>query len=245
MQKWGRSLPQPIDFVARHVHHGVAMMRVDERAVVRGVCIFLLGAPALAVGACSTGDQVCIEDSIDRDKSDDCPYGPVGGPKVKVADDNSCQDLPDFAAKPVAGACPSWADVWVRFTAGDGGRCSNAGCHSGASLGAGLSLPADQPGKAYETLSNYQRDGRPYLQDKGKPGAEKAWILCNVQALIGGYSPMPQPGGLVGPTKTTDIALVRDWVNCGMQIEGGGSGGGGVGGGAGGLGGAGGVGGAI
>ena len=247
MQKRGRSLPQPVDFVARPVQHGVAMKRrVDGGGWLRqGICLWLVVAPAIAAGACSTaiGDQVCTEDSNESDKDDDCPYGPLGGPKVKVSEDDSCKDLPDFTQCAAPG--PSWLEVWARFTAGDGGRCSNAGCHSGKSLGAGLELLADQPGKAYEALSKYENDGHPYLRDALEPGAEKAWILCNLQALRGGYSPMPQPGGLTGDQKDKDLALVRAWVNCGMKATGGGTGpgGGGGAGGGGGLGGAGGAGG--
>lgn len=198
--------------------------------------LLIVALAGCALGACSTdvGDQVCTEESIDRDRDDDCPYGPPGGPAVQVGDD-FCSDEPVFysaGAEPAECATewtfPKVMEIFDRedvFTAG-GGNCSNANCHGVASLD---QIPINQPpmiaGNAAEThksltawgMTDY---GRPYIRavdaSASTPGkSEQAWILCNLTSLRGQI--MPSPSGFQKEPGAESLKIIRGWVNCGMR----------------------------
>ena len=239
------------------------------------VPLVLASLLGFAAAACSTdvGDQSCTEESIDRDRDDDCPYGPPGGPSVQIAGDEFCTDppkLPDPADIPASCAQEfTFTRVFNIMTnpdvkEGGGGDCTNSSCHGVAKL--------DDPPKfnppmvatsASETHKSLQAwgmatYGRPYIRDINAgaevPGSsEDAWILCNLRGLRGKI--MPFAAGFIGDEGKASVDVVRGWVDCGMQAPvegesaaggagvGGGPGAGGAGGGPG-VGGAGGAGGA-
>ncbi len=199
---------------------------------------------SLDVG-CDVGDARCPTDTVEEDRSDDCPYGPPGGPQKKKAE--RCTIVFDDAQCDV-----TWADdvfpilVAPADKTRSGGGCTNPGCHGpGTQGGERLLLPAEATAsELYEALASFTNDrGDPYVaQDDSS-----AWFLCNLTAIEGGGSAMPPTAGLTDLPDTadddTDLDVITRWVRCGMKNDGVGTGGGGGAGGAGGGGGAGGAGG--
>jgi hypothetical protein len=221
----------------------------------------LLGCAAFA---CSTdvGDQACTEESIERDRDDDCPYGPPGGPSVQF-DEDFCLDRPDIPAELPADCATKYTftSVFQIFITENtaapvgGGNCMGANCHGVANI---ADKPAYLPAMAETDMDGTHESlqawglatyGRPYIRSiragDDVPGTpEDAWILCNLTGKRGKIMP-----NVTGFQTETSLQAVRNWVNCGMQApqpgEAGGAGGAGVGaGGAGDVGGVGGVGGA-
>jgi hypothetical protein len=191
------------------------------------VCAVVVAA---AAPSCSVGDAHCTDRTVEEDRDDACPYGPPGGPQRKVAD--GCVITFDDA-----NCTKTFADdvypILLAPVGQGGGGCTLAGCHGPSGTGA-LALVVEEtptPSALYEALAAVQNDDQdPYLAEN----APNAWFLCNVKATIGGGSAMPPTAGLTSPE---NVAVVEEWVRCGMKNDGSGVGGGPVGG-AGGAGGA-------
>lgn len=209
------------------------------------------------VAGCSTdvGDQVCTEESIERDRDDDCPYGPPGGPSVQITGDGFCPDPPVIDEAGPGCDTATFGSVYAMFEKPidpDGGNCVDSKCHGVAAAGDTPKFfpamiqrdpenPQDALGPTYDSLQKWgiAKYGRPYIRGvdaepstAGSP--EQAWILCNLQGQRGLIMPSP-----TGFKSDAPLATVRAWVDCGMKktLE---AGAGGAGGGAG-VGGAGGV----
>ncbi len=173
-----------------------------------------------AWAACATNDALCYPDSNPADKSDDCPYGPPGGPKVQ---ESACPDIEQSGD----GCTVSWDDVYGLFDGPQGG-CTASACHGDMSKAAfGIYLPTGDSMTAYATLTSYKgAPGYPYI-DVDSP--KHSWILCNLKGVQGGGYPMPKPSGFTDPMALETIAT---WARCGMPGPGvtpdaGGAGGGG------------------
>ncbi|MFO0552172.1 MAG: hypothetical protein U0271_27545 [Polyangiaceae bacterium] len=190
---------------------------------------FALALAALALASCSVGDAICTDKTVEEDRNDDCPYGPPGGPQRQQAerceitfDDTNCTK--------------TWRDdvfpILVRAYAGQdsGGGCTLQACHGPNGTGRGdLVLPeSPTPDELYAALEAKTNDaGDPYLE----AGNDHAYFLCNLEAKIGGGSAMPPNAGLTDspstPTDDNDLATIEEWVRCGMELDGSGTGGGG------------------
>lgn len=184
-------------------------------------------ALTLTCASCKTGDTLCYPDSVPTDKTDDCPYGPPGGPKVQEA---ACQDIPQSTSD----CTTSWADVYAKAFDGPSpmGSCTLGGCHGDkAKASFGVYLPAGDAATAYASLTAYKGSmGYAYVNAE-QP--KHSWILCNLEGVAGGGYPMPKPSGLVDPSV---YKIVAEWARCGMPgpgaiVDGGAGGAGGAGGG--------------
>jgi len=198
--------------------------------------LWVLGiATAVAVvlsAACDVGDAICTDKTVDEDRNDDCPYGPPGGPQREQAE--GCQVSFDKT-----GCTKTFRDdvfpILMAPNSGEqsGGGCVLSACHGPAGTGSiEIVLPdTSTPDQLYALLAAYQNDaGHPYWG----ADAANAYFLCNVKATIGGGSAMPPTAGLTDSATSTedddDLAVIEEWVRCGMALDGIGSGGGGVGG---------------
>jgi len=167
-----------------------------------------------SMSACGVGDQWCGDDTLDTDLSDDCPYGPPGGPQ---APRESCPTV--VFLDPADPACEetSFEEVFATLN-GPPGNCSLGACHGtpeAAATALGVQL-TDESTQFYQELSEYTNaGGEPYLGE----GIGRSWILCNLKAQIGGGSTMPKGTGLV--QEAEQLALVEQWVRCGMKPPGG------------------------
>jgi len=171
--------------------------------------------------SCDVGDQICPDDWLASDLSDNCPYGPPGGPQKKklarecplVAFDNSDCAGVSFETNvfPILAIDPN------SLQSGDG-NCTSQGCHGttqDAVAANNLHFPDTiTPDELYTTLKAYLNpQGDPYWEE----GNERAWVQCNVTAAPGGGSPMPKPGGL---TLESDQTSILKWIKCGMHPPG-------------------------
>jgi hypothetical protein len=176
-----------------------------------------IAALAWAIAAapgCDVGDQICPDDTLYTDESDDCPYGPPGGPQLKRG--RECPLIETF----VTDGCEQVLferDIFPIFTSDPLGNCTQAGCHGSEVVAInlkGATLPPDiTPQAMYDVLAAYKNDaGDPYWG----PNETRAWALCNILAQPGGGSPMP-PSGFSDPTAAAKVA---QWIACGMQVGG-------------------------
>lgn len=193
-------------------------------------------ATAIAAASCDVGDAICTDDTVEEDRDDNCPYGPPGGPQrtkaegceYTLSDENCTVTFRD--------------DIYPILTTSyigepSAGGCTLAACHGPMGTGSiDLVLPeAPTPEVLYAALSEMRGDnGAPYIEE----GATNAYFLCNVLGKLGGGSAMPPTAGLTDDPSTdqddTHIAVIEEWVRCGMKLDssegGGGAGGGGEGG---------------
>lgn len=199
-------------------------------------------AAIVAVPSCSVGDQFCRAEfkADDRNKDGSCPYGSEDGPKLTI---EACKNE-GLDVRP-AQCNTTWANVYAMLIDPVRGQCTNAGCHGNGSAGDGLEISAMSAVDAFDALKGFQREGLGlYINDGPTPGDRlQSWIVCNLQGLRSGGSPMPKPNGLTNPD---DVAMVKEWFACwvddpatfgpaGGGVGGGGTGGGGGAGGAGGA----------
>lgn len=189
------------------------------------LAVAMIVGGALAAG-CDVGDQLCTPDSTLADKSDNCPYGPPGGPKPPVSD---CADIPQKeCATPI-----TWlGDVYpiIGTVDVDTPGCGIATCHGDKDFFRRVFLPPIDPKAAYDALTQYEGSQKyPYV-NASDPA--HSWMLCNLEDPPGVGQVMPSPPGVITPEQ---IDIIREWLACGAQYDGGGSsssggGGGGAGG---------------
>lgn len=175
----------------------------------------LFGAAALALltslafSACYTGDQSCAEAYNQNDPNDHCPYGPPGGPKVSNSNAPDCPLITKLDA--ASDECKlTFADVYPRMIAADGGNCSNngTGCHSSSIKGIAPFKEQD-PQSMLDALSVYKGEiGRKYYDPDA---SEKSWWVCNLRGDAGKL----MPTGATPRMTNADIALVEKWLACG------------------------------
>jgi hypothetical protein len=185
--------------------------------------------------SCSVGDAHCTDKTVEEDRNDGCPFGPPGGPQRKSSGGGCVVTFDDTACT------KTFADdvypILVAPVGQNGGGCTAAFCHGPTGTGALALVVAEDatPTELYAALAALTNDeGDPYLEED----APNAWFLCNVKATIGGGSAMPPTAGLTSPDS---VAVIEEWVRCGMKNDAGSGVGGGPGtGGAPGAGGAGG-----
>lgn len=162
---------------------------------------------------------------------EDVRYGEPGGLRAPAGND-ACP-IPDNSG---VAACPDFATaVFAIFDNPMGAGCTDAGCHGVAPGGGGLFMPSGDAQAAYQQMSGYLNSGRPLVSTRAD---DKPYLLCNLNP-----DPAVTVGSIMPPSATTriggaDLATLAKWVECGMQLQGGGAtGGAGGGGGAGGVGG--------
>jgi hypothetical protein len=165
----------------------------------------------LAVGtvvACNrVGDAYCDVGTDLTDPTDECPFGPPGGPGSHNSE--ACPDIPiDKTAAACAGV--SWVSLWNSQLKTN---CSNGGCHDdGKGAGAGgIYLPAGDPIAGFGTLKRYVLATYPYVSDD-EP--EHTWILCNLQKTKSGGAGMPLGFDLPMAAMTA----VETWAKCGEPM---------------------------
>jgi hypothetical protein len=194
---------------------------------------------AAVAASCSVGDAHCTDNTVAEDRKDGCPFGPPGGPQRKQTD--GCVISFDDSV-----CTKTFADdvypILIAPVGQGGGGCTLSACHGPTGTGALALVVAEDatPTELYAALAGVTNDdGDPYVEED----SANAWFLCNVKATPGGGSAMPPTAGLSSPD---NVAVVEEWVRCGMKNDAGsGVGGGPVGGaGAGGAPGVGGAGGA-
>jgi hypothetical protein len=171
--------------------------------------LFAALAAAAVLGACANnvGDEECTPDTNPDDRSDGCPYGEPGGPKVTESQCNTPQKDPKSAACKQALAWPNLYKKLVAEQSTGGGGCADAGCH-GAGAG-GITLTKKDAVGALNTLQTYVgAELTPYI-DTQHP--QFSWIACNAFSKEGGGVPMPPPSGLQKPL-ADEVEL---WVACG------------------------------
>ncbi len=209
--------------------------------------VLACGASFLAAPACSVGDAICTDQTVEEDRDDSCPYGPPGGPQRTKAE--GCVYELDSADCTVTFRDDVYPILRApNFGAESGGGCALAPCHGPSGTGASALVVAEDAtaDELYAAMAAVVGDnGAPYIEED----ADNAYFLCNVFGTLGGGSAMPPTAGLTDdPATDADdghAAIIEEWVRCGMKLDGAGTGGGGTGGmGAGGGGGGGGVGGA-
>jgi hypothetical protein len=195
----------------------------------------ILGGCLVAVvsASCTVGDAICTDKTVDEDRNDDCPYGPPGGPQRDQAD--TCQVTIDKEN------CTKTFrdDVYPILMRGidkdnSGGGCTVPGCHGPTAKGGieAIVLPEGATAdELYNLLAGYENEaGQKYwaLDDSD------TFALCNLKATIGGGAAMPPSAGLTNASTTAvddnDISVVEEWIRCGMELNGAGTGGGGTGG---------------
>lgn len=204
--------------------------RARVRSRLRGAAAWaaLIG---LFFGCDHIGDQLCSEGFDPNDTSDDCPYGPPGGPKVR---ESGCPDIVVDASKPECQSISWNDDIWPLLTTGQSNQnlsCASGACHDppgNITPGGGLKLPVGDPDKAFAVLAAYELSpGYPYVSDKNPA---HTWILCNLHADKGGSQPMPPPPNPL--ISDADYQQVVQWARCGQpRTKVGGTGGTGTGGG--------------
>lgn len=194
----------------------------------RLVGLLVMASTSVALGSCSVGDAICTDNTVEEDRDDDCPYGPPGGPQ-KEAKPGGCATIIDEGA-----TCEvTWAgDVFPILSSpqpSGGPACSNKFCHGPGTPGAvDMLIPTETPtsDELYDILASVTNDaGDPYIAE----GDENSWFLCNVGATPGGGVAMPPTSGFTAAP--TELAVLAEWVRCGMKKDGvagtGGAGGGG------------------
>ena len=176
----------------------------------------MLGAAAVALlasvafSACYTGDQSCAEAYNQNDPNDHCPYGPPGGPKISNDNAPDCPLITKIPAGDPQCTTISFADVYPRMIAPDGGNCTNAGsgCHSSVIKGIDP-FTKDDPQAMLDALSVYKGEiGRKYYDPDA---SEKSWWVCNLRGDAGKL----MPTGATPRMQNADIALVEKWLACG------------------------------
>jgi len=168
--------------------------------------------------ACNrVGDEYCDVGTSPDDTTDQCPYGPPGGPG---SHSDAC---PEITVNTNAAGCATSALTW----AGSDGiwytqlrqSCSTGGCHE-ANAGS-ISLPFNDASAAYKTLTAYNKQGLGlYISDSD---ATRTWILCNLQRLKTGGDGMPLGRDLPAGS----FEKVKAWAECGEKLgtdKGGGTG---------------------
>ena len=178
----------------------------------RNASVFLLSVLALAavLGACADqpGDEECTPDTNLDDRSDGCPYGEPGGPKVSETQCNTPQKAPKSAACKQVLTWPKLYQKLVAEQSAGGGGCADAGCH-GAGAG-GITLKKNDAAGAFNTLEFYAgAELSPYI-DTQRP--QLSWIACNAFSKEGGGVPMPPPSGMQ-KSLANEVEL---WVACGI-----------------------------
>lgn len=169
----------------------------------------LFFAASVAFSACDTGDQSCSEAYNQNDPNDHCPYGPPGGPKLSE-NAPACPLVPKLD-KASAECAITFADVYPRLDAADGGNCSSGGngCHSNIIKGI---APLKTEQAMLDGLSVYKGEvGRKYFDPEAP---EKSWWVCNLRGDAGKL----MPTGSTPRMKAEDIALVERWLGCGAPL---------------------------
>lgn len=169
----------------------------------------------LFFGCDHIGDQSCAEGFDPNDTTDQCPYGPPGGPKVR---ETGCPDIPVNEAGPGCGSISWNDDIWPLLTTGQSNQalnCASAACHDppgNLTPGGGLRLPLADADKAFAVLAAFELSpGYPYVSDKDPA---HTWILCNLHADKGGSQPMPPPP--LPLVSEADYQEVVKWARCGQ-----------------------------
>ena len=189
--------------MARRVQHSTKMRRKAS------VLLLSVLASATVLGACANdvGDEQCTPDTVLADRTDDCPYGQPGGPKVSEPQCNTPQKPPKSAECKKA---LTWDTLYPKLVAEQskgGGGCADSGCH-GAGAG-GITLSKKDAAGALNTLQFYGGSELTTYIDRQNP--QFSWIVCNAFSEAGGGIPMPPPSGMQ-KTLADEIEL---WVACG------------------------------
>jgi hypothetical protein len=101
------------------------------------------------------------------------------------------------------GGCPSFAtDIYPYFTAAGTWRCSDKGCHGGATAPA---IDGTNAAACLASLKKINVKNVPYLLSDGGTDPNASSLLCNLQGTCG--SPMPKAPG-ADPT-TADLCKVE------------------------------------
>lgn len=170
----------------------------------------LLGAGAIAAGACITNDARdahCTPSEPNPGARADCIYNGEGkGPQVV---EEACPRVDGEAPA----TCPSFEDVYAILVDAERGGCTAGGCHGvEQTASVGIHISNKDPDDAYAALLEIEGSvGRPYV-DADDP--EASWIVCNLRGEPGGGFPMPVSYGL---PDLADADVVRDWILCGAQ----------------------------
>lgn len=169
-----------------------------------------------AAAGCGVGDQICTPESNYGDKSDDCPYGPPGGPKPPVGD---CADIPQKTAAECMTPKTWSADVFPIFATTEGGTagCGIGACHGDEVSYSRVFLPPTNAKAGYDALTKYEGSQKyPYVNSSAP---EHSWILCNLEDPPGVGAVMPAPPGTL---TQADIDIIREWLECGAPYDAGG-----------------------
>ncbi|HSN97896.1 MAG TPA: hypothetical protein VLS89_06345 [Candidatus Nanopelagicales bacterium] len=187
---------------------------------------------------CSVGDQFCTPSSLEEDRDDACPYGPVGGPRLPnlQANNNSCEQV-NLQREQDAGPCDiTWDDIYTNVIINPmTGNCNAEGCHQPGSLLGGFSIDGTDSRSVFTDLTELDvtRLGGQYLSsneevnEAGRAARLKSWFVCNLEGLESGGSSMPPTtNGLRPENGLTDVQRwFMCWVNDPVTYGPGGDGG--------------------
>ncbi|MCC6556059.1 MAG: hypothetical protein IT372_24120 [Polyangiaceae bacterium] len=190
-------------------------IRLAPAALRRILVVSLTGTALAAIAApgCipDIGDQYCYPSSDVTDKDDRCPYGSPGGPKLTI---KSCDAT---AAQPDCTAPPTFEQVFEILNDPALGGCSADGCHGRETDNAPW-LPKDDPAEMHSRITSFSTPERGQYLNPATVGTptDLSWMICNLQGIDSGGSPMPPQSGLAdrnGGAEAIDTVLL--WAACG------------------------------